>query len=795
MVDGLESGTFDRAVERHRAGRLEDAEMLYRQVLPSDARHADALHLRGVAALQLGRYDEALQLIEDAIVVKPDAAAYRLSLGQVHSAKSRLQEAVAAYRQATELAPDLADAWFGLGIALQAANRQEEAIEAYQRLVALEPDHVEGLHNLASALELCGHLGEAVALYRRALEREPDRAATHNNLSSALYRCGQLEEAIAAGRRALALEPDSTMACNNLGCALTAARQLPEAVDLLRRAIALRPDFAEAWYNLASTLKEQGKYSEAAAACRRALALRPERVEAHVNLGNILQAAGQQEEAIVCYRRALELRPNDVEALSNLGNALRSSLQIDAAIAAFRKCIILRPDFHVAYCNLGNALKDSGRIDEAIQCFRRAVEICPSDVLSHSNLAYSVYYHPDYDSAAILAENRRWSELQTARLHVGSQAHGNDADPERRLRIGYVGADFREHCQSLFTIPLLSHHDHDQFEIYCYANVPRPDRFTERVRKCTDCWRDTVGSSDEDVARQVRSDGIDILVDLTMHMSNGRPLVMARMPAPVQVAYLAYPGTTGLSAIDYRLTDPYLDPPGETDDDSVEQSVRLPETFWCYDPLAEQPVPNSLPANRRGRITFGCLNNFCKVSDGALAMWSRVLHSVNNSRLVLLSPSGEHRESVRNRFRDAAIDPDRIEFVEHRPRSKYLDLYHEIDMTLDTLPYNGHTTSLDSLWMGVPVVTCVGRTVVGRAGYSQLSNLGLSDLVAWNVDQFVSIASRLAGDFHRLSELRATLRGRMERSPLMDAERFTRHIESAYRFLWRQWCQGHTGTR
>jgi protein O-GlcNAc transferase len=795
VVDGLESETFDRAVEHHRAGRLKDAETLYRQVLPSDSRHADALHLCGVAALQLGRYDEALQLIEDAIVARPDAAAYRLSLGQVHSAKSRLQDAVAAYGQATELAPDLADAWFGLGIALQAANRQKEAIAAYRRLIMLEPDHVEGLHNLASALELCGQLGEAVEFYRRALEREPDRAATHNNLSSALYRCGQLEEAISAGRRALALEPDSTMACNNLGCALTAARQLPEAVDMLRRAIALRPDFAEAWYNLASALKEQGKYGEAAAACRRALALRPERVEAHVNLGNILQAAGQQDEAIVCYRRALELRPDDVEALSNFGNALRSCLQIDAAIAAFRKCIVLRPDFHVAYCNLGNALKDSGRIDQAIQCFRRAVEICPSDVISHSNLAYSVYYHPDYDSAAILAENRRWNDLQTAGLDVGSQSHSNNADPARRLRIGYLGADFREHCQSLFTTPLLSHHHHDQFEIFCYANVPRPDGFTERLQKCADCWRETVGRSDDDVARQVRSDGIDILVDLTMHMSNGRPLVMARKPAPVQVAYLAYPGTTGLSAIDYRLTDPLLDPPGETDGDSVEQSVRLPETFWCYDPLAEQPVPTSLPAIRTGRITFGCLNNFCKVSDVTLAMWSRILRNVEDSRLVLLSPRGEHRELVRNRFRDAAVDPARIEFVEHRPRSKYLELYHEIDMTLDTLPYNGHTTSLDSLWMGVPVVTCVGRTVVGRAGYSQLSNLGLLDLVAWNVDQFVSIASRFAGDLNRLSELRATLRGRMEHSPLMDAERFTRHMESAYRFLWRQWCQGHTGTQ
>ena len=336
----------------------------------------------------------------------------------------------------------------------------------------------------------------------------------------------------------------------------------------------------------------------------------------------------------------------------------------------------------------------------------------------------------------------------------------------------------------------MSHHDHEQFEIFCYANVARPDTFTERLRECADCWRETAGWNDEEVARQVRADGIDVLVDLTMHMSNGRPLLLVRKPAPVQVAYLAYPGTTGLSAIDYRLTDPYLDPPGETDADYVEQSVRLPDTFWCYDPLADQPSPNSLPASREGRITFGCLNNFCKVADGTLALWSRVLREVEGSRLVLLAPAGSiacacwigSARQTSNRPGSSSWNT--------RPRAKYLELYHGIDMSLDTLPYNGHTTSLDSLWMGVPVVTRVGRTVVGRAGYSQLSNLGLSELVAWSDDQFVSIASELACDRSRLGHLRVTLRGRMEQSPLMDAARFTRNIEAAFRLMWRHWSQG-----
>jgi predicted O-linked N-acetylglucosamine transferase (SPINDLY family) len=341
----------------------------------------------------------------------------------------------------------------------------------------------------------------------------------------------------------------------------------------------------------------------------------------------------------------------------------------------------------------------------------------------------------------------------------------------------------------LFTIPLLSQHDREQFEIVCYANVPRPDAVTQRIMGLADRWRVIAGRSDQEVASEVRTDQIDILVDLTMHMSNGRPLLFARKPAPVQVAYLAYPGTTGISTIDYRLTDPYLDPQGESDANYAEKSFRLPETFWCYDPLTDEPSPGPLPALEAGRITFGCLNNFCKVNEATIALWARALAAVPNSRLLLLSARGEHRAGLIEQFRRAGIESNRIEFVEYQPRAKYLDVYRRIDVGLDTIPYNGHTTSLDALWMGVPLVTRVGRTVVGRAGWSQLSNLGLPELAAWSDDEFLALAARLATDLPRLAELRATLRARMRQSPLMDAPRFARNVESAYRQMWREWCR------
>ncbi len=785
MSKGETCDTFEQGLALHRAGRVDDAERLYRQVLRDQSNHAGAMHLLGVAALGSDRPIEALDWIERAIAVAPDNAIFQISLGQTLTAQRRLDEAIAAYRRATDLAPELVGAWFALGIALQSAGRRHEAITVYERVLELQPDHADAVNNLGSAFDQLGELEQAIAVYRRA----PIRASTLNNLGSALFRSGRVEEAIAVCRRAIEIEPDFAAAYNNLGLALTSSRRLDEAVDVLRQAVNLRPDFAEAWYNLANAFNKRADFSGAIAAYRRAVNLRTDWAEAHINLGNALHSLREFEAAADCYQRALDLEPTHVDGLNNLGSVQRDLGCVDEAIASFRRCIALRPDFHVAHCNLGNVLRDTGQIEQAVNAYRRAVELRPTDTISHSNLAYAVHFHPEYDGAAILAENVRWHAAHAADLCGQSVPYLNHRDPERRLRIGYVGADFRDHCQSLFTIPLLSRHDHEGFEITCYANLTRPDAVTQRIRSYADRWRVIAGRSDSEVAEEIRADQVDILVDLTMHMSNGRPLLFARRPAPVQVAYLAYPGTTGLAAIDYRLTDPYLDPFGESDCDYVEKLLRLPETFWCYDPLTDVPSRGPLPAAAAGRVTFGCLNNFSKVNATTLQLWTRVMQTVDDSRLLLLSPRGGHRARLLQTFEQAGIDSARIEFAEYRPRSQYLELYRRIDLGLDTVPYNGHTTSLDSLWMGVPVVTRVGHTAVGRAGWSQLSNLGLTELAAWNDDDFVMIASDIARDLPHLTQLRATLRDRMQASPLMNASRFASHVEAAYRAMWREWCQ------
>jgi predicted O-linked N-acetylglucosamine transferase (SPINDLY family) len=299
-----------------------------------------------------------------------------------------------------------------------------------------------------------------------------------------------------------------------------------------------------------------------------------------------------------------------------------------------------------------------------------------------------------------------------------------------------------------------------------------------------------VGLSDTEAADLIRQDRIDVLVDLTMHMAQNRLLIFARKPAPVQVTYLAYCSTTGLETIDYRLSDPYLDPLGQDESCYSEQTLRLPQTYWCYQMDLPIPEAGPLPAAAAGHITFGCLNNFCKVSEPALAVWTRLLRAMPNSQLLLHAHEGSHRQRLQQRMEREGIESSRVRFVGFKPAEEYFDLYRQIDIALDTFPYGGGTTTCDALWMGVPVVSLVGKTAVGRGGLSILSNVGLPELAARSEDEYVRIASDLASDLPRLSDLRSTLRQRMGQSPLMDAPRFARNMEAAYRQMWRGWCAG-----
>lgn len=603
------------------------------------------------------------------------------------------------------------------------------------------------------------------------------------------HRRGELARAQTLYEQVLARDPRHLNALHLRSVLAMQSGHLEMAVDLLERAIVIAPRNAAYHTNLGEAYRRLGRTENAIATLRQAVTIMPDLPEAQYNLGLVLQAEGHVREAVACYRRAAALKPDHAAIHASLAEALKSLDLVDQAIVANRRALALRPRDPSLHNALGVALKDQGRLDEALENFRTAISIDPGQVGAHSNLTYSLSFHPGYDARAIAEEAWRWRERHADPL-VHMVPNDNDASLDRRLRIGYVSPDFRGHCQAFFTLPLLKNHDRENFEIFCYSNVPASDPVTDRIKSVADEWRHISTLNDGAAAALVREDRIDILVDLTMHMAENRLRLFAHKPAPVQVSWLAYPGTTGMTTIDYRISDPYLDPVDEPTSDYSEKTLRLPDTFWCYHPLTQEPEVNALPALRKRHVTFGCLNNFCKVNDAVLDLWARVLRNVDGSRFLLLAPRGEARRRVRDAFDAAGVDPARIAFVERMSRPEYLASYHGIDLCLDSVPYNGHTTSLDSFWMGVPVLTLLGRTIVGRAGLCQAMNLGLPELITTDEEQFVRRAVQLAADWPRLARLRASLRARMEQSPLMDAPRFARNLEAAYRSVWRTWCEG-----
>jgi protein O-GlcNAc transferase len=770
------------ATKQHRGGDLHGARLLYQHVLADVPAHPAALFQIGLLDLQAGRPEAALTPIGQAAAASPGEPRYQIGLAKVLAALNRWAEATAAYRRALQADPLFPEAHFELGHALQSQGDYGGAIASYRSALQSQPESADAFNNLGNCYQGLGDLPQAEAAYRRSLALRPNHAGAMSNLGTVLQETGRVDEAVVLFRAAAELEPDAAAQAVNLGAALCRQRNFSEAASVLRSAIDRDGNNAEAAYNFGNALQGLGMLREAAEQYRKATAIRPDYVDALINLGNVHKELGEFKLAISAYEAALRARPDSVAALNNASCLLRTLGRLEEAEGVLRRGLALNARHPVLYNNLGNVLKDSGELDEAIDCFRRALELDPTDVQTHGNLCYSLSFQSP-EGQPILEECQRYNARHAAPLQSEVRGHPHDRLPDRRLRIGYVSPDFRDHCQSLFTIPLLSHHDHAAFEIFCYSSVERPDDYTRRIAGYADVWREVRLLDDASLCDLIRADRIDILVDLTMHMANGRPLVFARKPAPVQIAWLAYPGTTGIAAMDYRLTDPRLDPSGFEEHYS-ERTLRLHDSFWCYDPLTDQPDVNALPALAGGCLTLGCLNNPCKLTDHTLRLWGATLRALPGARLLLMAPPGPHRQRVRQRLAAQGIAAERISFVPYRPRSEYLRAYHDIDLGLDTFPYNGHTTSLDSFWMGVPVVTRVGKTCVGRGGLSQLFHLNLLELAAESDEAFISAAVALASDLPRLAALRQQLRARLEQSQLMDARRFARNIEAAYQQAW-----------
>ncbi len=594
-------------------------------------------------------------------------------------------------------------------------------------------------------------------------------AADHSNLGALLRALGKSAEAASAYRRAIALDPKFAAAHYNLGNLLCDAGGIGDAEAAYRAALAARPDYPEALNALGTVLQRRGKLADAAEAFRAAAQRAPRWVEPQTNLGVALLGLERYDAAQKALQAALAIDPSHANAHGNLGAVYLSAGCPVAAEQATCDAIKLAPNEHRWITNLAGALQMQGRHAETEVCHRHALTLRPDYASGHGNLLFALNYRDDLSAEAIFAEYRNW-DARHARDLASDAPFELDRTEGRRLRVGFVSPDFRQHAVALFTEPLLAALDRRAMELFCYAEVPVEDATTARFRALADHWRPTVGLEDEELAALIRRDRIDVLVDMAGHSAGNRLLVFARRPAPVQIAYLLGHGyTSGLSAMDAFLADDALAPPGAEALFS-EPLIRLPRLPFAYRPPAEMPPVAPLPAASSGFPTFGYFGRLERLNAGVVAAWSRILHAIPTARLVLNNRSFQERAFRRqflDRFTAHDIGRDRLDLTYTTPQPCTWVAYGAIDIALDPFPHNAGTTTIEALRQGVPVVTLAGRPTVGRFGAAILHAAGLDDWVTETPDAYVARAVAAAGDLQALAALRAGLRPRLEASPLL----------------------------
>ena len=607
-----------------------------------------------------------------------------------------------------------------------------------------------------------------------------------------LFQAGQLSEAETLCRQILVTDPDSPDAQHLLG--QVCARQGDLALNAgdsagaeaaYAEAARLRPGWFQVLANRGIALARLQRHLEAEAALREALQIRPDSEPVLTTLAGILSALGRHAEAADVGRRAVAAGPGQPEAWNNLGQAVHAEGRLADAADAYEHALAIAPDFAMSVYNLSQVRSDQWRAAEAWSGFLRAVELDPGYAPAWHALLFNSLYDPEQTEESIFEIHRRWGQQVGVDPPVAAPARLHSDWPSRRLRVGYVSPDFHTHSCAYFLQPLFAEHDRSVVEIFAYSAVERPDLLTDWFRSHSDHWRNLRGLGDRDAAGLIRADGIDILVDLAGHTLNHPIEIFALQAAPVQVAWLGYPATSGLAQIGYRLTDSQADPPGDADRFHTERLVRLPGGFHCYRAPVEAPEVSPLPAARNGFVTFGSFNNLAKVTPEVIATWARILDAVPRSRLLLkgrLLRYDDARARITAEFAQAGVDPARVDLQGWIPPGHGpLAVYANVDIALDTFPYNGTTTTFEALWMGVPVITLRGKRHAGRVGASVLTHLGRPEWIADDVPAYVGTARRLASDLPALADIRGTLRSALARSSLADAPGFARKIETAWR--------------
>lgn len=709
----------------------------------------------GVALNSQGK--DGLVALQKAVALLPRDAQAHSNLGNALKAAGRLSEAEASYRHALMLNADDVVARYNLGTVLQLGGRKAEAEAAYRAAISNQPDFSEAIYNLAVLLDEGESFVEAEACYRRVVEIQPLHADAYNNLGLLLNRMKRLDEAEAACRKAAAIRPGNPEFILRVGFLQMRAGRFVDAETSFCQAIALRPDFDEAFYGLGFVQKEQGYLELAEESIRRALSLNKAHAPSYIALAIILQRRGRLSEA---------------EA---------------ACLAALR----IDPQLAEVHNDLGLIYMVGGRIDSAVHSFQRALELQPDYPAAFSNLLLAYNYNAQKPASYCLEEARRYGRLVEAKALDRFVSWASDPAP-KRLRVGIVSGDFRDHSVGYFLEGVLKAIDAERIELLAYPTFPEESELTARIKPCFTHWTSLVGLADDAAARLIHADGVHVLLDLSGHTAHNRLPMFAWRPAPVQASWLGYCATTGVSEIDYYLADAWTLPEAQESYFS-EQIWRLPDNYVCFSRPSVDLAVCEPPVLQSGRLTFGSFNNLAKMTEEVVELWTRILRAIPNSCLLLkASQLGDEGvcQQVAAQYSRFGIAPDRLLLEGATPgRAEHLSAYHRVDIGLDPFPYNGVTTTMEALWMGVPVLSLAGDRFLARQGVGILTNTGLLDWIAADADELLSKAVAFASDHKHLAELRAALRKRLANSPLLDAPRFARGFEDALWAMWRKFGQ------
>lgn len=713
-----------------------------------------------------------------------------LAEAQALHSRGQLQEAEARYSRILIREPGNVAARYQLGLARLQRGNLEGGVAALKPLLKSAPTHIEAHYNLGRAYSLLGRHAEALPCFERAAALQPNLAEVQFYIGISLASLGRREAALAPLQRAIGLQPKLAEAHHALASVLSELGRFEAARPLFEKALALSPGLAEAHNGLGAVLFGLGRLEEAAAQYRQAVQLKPDYVEAYTGLSDVLRSLGQFQAAAECCEQAIRIRPGDAVAHVVLAQALADQGRHQAALAALEQALVLQPDCAAAHGELGAMLHLWGRHGEARVHGDKALALTPDDSKAASLQLFYQHYDPALGAADLALRHHAFADRYEAPLKAGWRPHANAPDPERALRVGFVSADFRRHPVGYFMADLLGGLKATGLELYAYATHWVPDAMTERIKPQFAVWRES-NMGDEALAAQIRADGIDILVDLGGHTKGNRLLAFACKPAPVQVTYLGYFDTTGLESMDYILGNRWLLPEAEEGLYS-EKPWRLPDAHLCFTPPDLQVAVGPLPAAEMGHVTFGCFNRIDKVNSRVVANWAKLLLAVPGSRLYLKSKAlgdAAVAEHYRRQFAEHGIGAERLILEGESGFEEYLESYHRVDIALDPYPYNGGTTTVQAMWMGVPTLALQGDRYVAHMGESILHAVGMPEWIAKDEEDSVAKAASFAGDLIGLAALRANLRDRLLASPVCDATGFARKLEEAFRGMWRQWCE------